>query len=252
MIINTNQTANIRQTQSLCTPENLEITIPQDDRIFEISFNVHEKPLFPRIPKHKQKDKMPPMPFPPQKVVINSDNISIDNIKQDEITTDSVSAQFPVGINNLDLSPIKDFVLKKIADFNDEYKEGYSLNITYELYPSEGYVGVLFKILTDTKGAHPTTDIHTFTIDQFGIRPSIHFDDYQKISDISKATLKPQLESEDMYMQDIFEEGLAPTAENFKYVIEQKDSYIFFFPQYQVAPYAAGIRQVEIPKSELK
>ena len=110
----------------------------------------------------------------------------------------------------------------------------------------------IFKVLTDTMGAHPNTDIQTFTIDCFGVRKKYKFDDYEKISNIAKSTLKPKLEENGMFSEEIFNEGLAPKPENFNYVIEQKDSFIFFFPQYQVAPYSAGIQQVEISKSDIK
>ena len=50
---------------------------------------------------------------------------------------------------------------------------------------------------------------------------------------------------------DLFTDGLEAKKENYERFNLKKDSVIFYFPEYQIAPYVAGPQQIEIKLNDL-
>lgn len=73
----------------------------------------------------------------------------------------------------------------------------------------------------------------------------------QKLSDYCRADLEKQLEEAEVANDDMFEDGIAPTYENYSNFVLLKNDIVIIFGQYQIAPYAAGMFGVRIPYKEL-
>lgn len=72
-----------------------------------------------------------------------------------------------------------------------------------------------------------------------------------KISELAKVGLEEEFANRDMEASLMFEEGIAPTAENFDNFNLTDSGIMFNFDQYQVAAYAAGSFNVFITYEEL-
>jgi hypothetical protein len=73
----------------------------------------------------------------------------------------------------------------------------------------------------------------------------------EKISQLAKTALEEEFANREMDVSLMFEEGIAPTAENFDNFNLTDSSVNFNFDQYQVAAYAAGAFNVAVPYEEL-
>ncbi|MDP3882811.1 MAG: RsiV family protein, partial [Candidatus Staskawiczbacteria bacterium] len=71
----------------------------------------------------------------------------------------------------------------------------------------------------------------------------------QKISDFSIQNLAAQMQAKIGGTDGAWiDQGANPSLENFSIFLINKDNIIFYFPEYQVAPYAAGSFQVTMPR----
>jgi hypothetical protein len=131
------------------------------------------------------------------------------------------------------------------------------MQLTYETSVTRGQtIGMIFFAAKYTGGAHPITEIQTMNFNVMnGSRlqyPDIFAQTdglYEFLSDYAYRALRPGL---DEYWNDgTFTEGLAPKAENFKNFVLTPDGLVLVFPQYQVAPYAAGIQTCLVPLASL-
>lgn len=131
----------------------------------------------------------------------------------------------------------------------------WELWIEYETFQhGESLLSYNFTIYEFTGGAHGNTTFQSFVFDL----------DHERVIDLSDlfdeagladvATMaREQLQTQLGGMVDAkwLAEGTAPTLENYQSFVLTPDSLIFYFPPYQVAPYAAGKQTVTIPLDEL-
>ena len=136
----------------------------------------------------------------------------------------------------------------------------YALDITYEVPRNDAeWFAVVFTIYTDTGGAHPNTDFaamnyvmpdgwRIYLPEIFGGRKAL-----EKISALAIADLTKRLTGPDgMSDADTIMTGAGPAWDNFQdFVLEPKVLHIDF-PPYQVAAYAAGPQETDIPLAALK
>jgi hypothetical protein len=134
----------------------------------------------------------------------------------------------------------------------------YFLGIETDIFAFDSYVrSVLFTISDYTGGAHPNLYYRTFTFDT----RDGHFIDLEDLfvsgSD-PLATISPIVQA-DLAVQmgpgaDLtwIASGTGMTFSNYYSFVLTDTTFIFYFPPYQVAPYAAGAFNVEVPFSTIR
>jgi hypothetical protein len=144
-------------------------------------------------------------------------------------------------------------VLPSLADqklsFSAEYKKFISPHL-------ESY---LYTIYEDTGGAHPNGYFKSFVFGMTGatvglgdLFTSTSTNGYlNQISAIASADIENQMHERlgGDPAGSIFADGLAPQADNFQVFVVDGPTLKLFFPPYQVAAYAAGSFEVDIPLS---
>ena len=135
---------------------------------------------------------------------------------------------------------------------------GYSIE-----FADEDLISVNFTESTFTGGAHPNSNTTTLTYDLKAGRQVRLADLFKpgakylaKIAEYSLNDLKnrkdPETGENMGIAQDIWEEGAAPTADNYSNWNVTKKGLLITFPAYQVAAYAYGPQTVIVPYSALK
>jgi len=121
------------------------------------------------------------------------------------------------------------------------------ITVKMDLYP---YLG----------GAHPNHDIVTVTFDS-SANTIITLSDFlgagsnylKRLSTlVEKALFEKYPELQFAFKDPAFRQGFAPKEENFSYWTLTDDGLIIFFPEYQIAPYAAGTLDVIIPFADIR
>jgi hypothetical protein len=130
-----------------------------------------------------------------------------------------------------------------------------TLYIDYQIYRSGSRnVSFKFEVYIFTGGAHGITSIKTFTFDM-PTQKEIYLTDLFKKDckpfEVIYPLVKKRLE-EKLNGTFWIEQGTGKEKENYKHFVLSDRAVIFFFQQYQVAPYAMGIQEVKIPLTELK
>ncbi|SYZ71859.1 hypothetical protein TRIP_C10058 [Candidatus Zixiibacteriota bacterium] len=132
------------------------------------------------------------------------------------------------------------------------------LTMKYDaMFRPDSLLGFKFEIYTFTGGAHGNTRVVTMNFDLKNNRRLALSDLFaigavflDTLSAISREDLKKQLGE---YGQDDWiAKGAGPEPENFQRFLIGPDSLYFYFEQYTVAPYAAGVQKVSIPLVRLK
>ncbi len=130
----------------------------------------------------------------------------------------------------------------------------WALDMSYEITAqTDSLLSVVFYDYEFTGGAHGNTYVHTLNFDLTAknvIALADLFADgvvpYDTIASISATTLEERLGAD-----GTFPEGYTADPLNFQFWILAPDGLTFYFPPYQVAPYAAGIQTVTIPLDAL-
>jgi len=135
----------------------------------------------------------------------------------------------------------------------------YALAIEYDAYESPQHVSYVFSIYEDTLGAHPNGYYMTQVFDRAGTPlalgdlfvPESNY--LERIATLAKAQVEAELESRlgEEPGEAFFEEGVAPTLENFQNFYLEGETLVLLFPPYQVASYAAGFFEARIPLADL-
>ena len=136
-----------------------------------------------------------------------------------------------------------------------------TLDMTYTVVRNDASVlAVMFDVDTDFHGAHPNQDIWTANYaraDGWRIYLPELFDGPRalpKISQLAIADLDRRIASgaDAMTDKDWVARGAGPTGSNFAAFVLLPNAIHIWFPPYQVAAYAAGPQEVEIPLAPLK
>lgn len=133
----------------------------------------------------------------------------------------------------------------------------WGLWIDYEEFQfSESVISLKFIISDYTGGAHPNTYFQTYTFD-LTQETVIGFEDLFLEGSNPLAVLAPLAQQQLMETMGEFAdtqwitEGTGENPANYQSFVLTESSLILIFPPYQVAPYAAGPQQVEIPLANL-
>ena len=133
----------------------------------------------------------------------------------------------------------------------------YELDVTYATANhSASVVSLIFTVYQYTGGAHGSTTITTYTFDTANNR-LITLDDLFTNTTDALTLVAPMAQAAiaknlgDMNQPDMLQAGTAVDPQNYAAFSLDADSITFYFQQYQVAPYVAGIQQVSIPLAQL-
>jgi len=182
---------------------------------------------------------------------------------KEEDSQRAITASYPsVSVEKID-NELKGFVDEQVKNFKDtEYIPYGDTELQYTLFVeyfysrfSKDIIGFKFNTEYYTGGAHPGHDVICFTYDlEKGERMDLadffieNSDFLERISDYSVNLLMQDQFADEEWIR----EGAGKNLDNFQRFILAENSFIFYFPPYQVAPYAVGEQQVIVPFSELK
>jgi hypothetical protein len=122
---------------------------------------------------------------------------------------------------------------------------------------SEEIIGFRFEVYVFTGGAHGTTRIITKNF-SLGEQREVELKDVflEKsgcLAEISRITVKELEKKLGFYAKEAWiKEGAGPKEANFARFNLLPGAIIFYFEQYTVAPYAAGVQEVKIPLAKLR
>ncbi len=160
-------------------------------------------------------------------------------------------------------------VQKLVAETIEEFKKNIGtdlpshnwknvLKVSYSTFRfSEEIIGFRFEVYVFTGGAHGMTRIVTRNF-SLGVQREMELKDvFRKesgyLAEISRITVKNLEKKLGFYAKEAWiKEGAGPKEENFAMFNLTPGAIIFYFEQYTVAPYAAGVQEVEIPLAQLK
>ena len=117
-------------------------------------------------------------------------------------------------------------------------------------------LSLIFTTYQFTGGAHGSTVIQTYTFDLANDR-LIRLDDLFTNTNDALAIIAPLVEESltttlgDMLDADWLAQGSGTDPQNYQTFSLDANSITFYFQQYQVAPYAAGLQTVTIPLAQL-
>ncbi len=169
---------------------------------------------------------------------------------------------------------IEEFVQSNADEFKtkvNEFFEGpeppggfpewqYELGMDYNVFsPSKDLVSFKFNGYMYTGGAHGIEILHTKTF-SFDSGREYQLEDIfqeesdylQKLSASSREKLKSNEKLGEFYDEQMVNPGTTPEKDNFRNFVLAKEGIIFFFGEYQVAPYSAGEQNVKFSYEELE
>jgi len=174
----------------------------------------------------------------------------------------SIDAEYPVLCQSRATRTVRDWVtncifdLKKLDPGHEQtyFPHKYELQIRYALWPTpqQRYLSVKLAVFVYSGGAHPNnwpmtwvfdlTDGHALELDE--LFPDLDAA-LQYITPLCRKALEDSLA--ETVQPNMLRAGTEPFFENYDRFILNKEGVTFFFPPYQVAPYAAGEQVVTIP-----
>ena len=173
-----------------------------------------------------------------------------------------IAISYPsIGVKEID-DDIKSFVDEQVKTFKEiEYVSFGGGDVKYYLYIeyfstmlNKDIISFKFNRSDYTGGAHGNQDVISFTYNikekkKIELSNFFNSESYlQKISDLSIEDLLKDPFAEESWIK----EGAGANIDNYNRFIVTENAFIFYFPPYQVAPYAAGETQVIILFNNLK
>ncbi len=137
----------------------------------------------------------------------------------------------------------------------------YALETTYDIERNDGKMfAVVFTEYSDTGGAHPNSDYHTFDFllpDGAQVFLPEIVDGARGIARVSRLAIADLIKTvgtgpDALTNADTITMGAGPYADNFRNFVWLPDKLHLYFPSYQVAAYAAGPQEAFIPLVQLK
>ena len=187
-----------------------------------------------------------------KKVNENLDDFSIESIIREENNT-KINVFYPVTkctkANNFIQEKI-DYYIQKIQE-NSSIDGEKSLNISFEKYNSDNIVSIKFEVDSNVGITHKTKEY--FTVSYSGdemITIDTLIDNNPKLLDDLYDECKEQLERDEKfrkYSNEIWlSNGLKKTKNTFSNFIFSENKLIVIFNPYTVAPFVAGVFEIEI------
>jgi hypothetical protein len=177
-----------------------------------------------------------------------------DNTKAYEI-----SAEYPVTSRADITDKLRGFVEDSINTFKLDtagYAEGslVTLDISYTEEQSTLADNYIFHIFADTGGAHGIEATKTFSFDGAGNLITLEelFTNETRGLQLVSEHVKQVLMKREFADSAWISEGASPTEENYQNFVITDTGLTFIFDSYQVAAYAAGAQNVEVPVSVFK
>lgn len=190
---------------------------------------------------------------------------------KEETNSYSIHVNYPHSGDKKIEALLRNYIDDYVISFKKDFKEKLSPNWKNNLYISyersnfsKNIVSYIFYIYTFTGGAHGNTSIITKnfnieTLDEINLNSVFEEDEnyLEKISKITINHLKDNLISEDAtsdsikFSEEWIEEGASQKKENYQRFTLTPKEIVFYFEQYQVAPYSDGVQEVRIPFYEI-
>jgi len=194
----------------------------------------------------------------------NSLPLKIESINQ-KTNRYTIKAEYPL----FDTAPkaFNDKITKDVNDRINEFKAqvaenekvrqdiDYSFTLWWEQKQlNNKYISFILRDESFTGGANENTDLFTYNLNlktgkEVTLADLLGTDKYlNSLSKYVKNDLTSQFSQ--LATPDIlFEDGIAPKAENFRNFVFDDNTIDFYFPKYQVAPGAYGEQHVILPRS---
>ncbi len=198
--------------------------------------------------QHREKDTATTISFEEiEKIVIDKKEKGFD-----------ITVTYPrTGMVSID-SLVKKYIDASVDFFVTDFgsarlpeEDLYTFDADFQVHTGLHTVTFVYTISEYTGGAHGNHSIQTFTFDKNG--NEVFLKDVLLSVDSGLTTISPFVQKElkkileDMFTESWVVSGTAPSVENYTAFYLTEESIGFVFAPYQVAPYAAGIKEVRIP-----
>ncbi len=144
----------------------------------------------------------------------------------------------------------------EVMAFGPTADSPYSFVVSYKAYGNGMYLTHRVDTYTYTGGAHGGTTINAYTYNTQGklIAPEDLFVDQAAVTKFSELVKRHAMEknTDGMINTEWLAESAGPDVSNFSTFAINGSAIAIIFPQYSIAPYAAGIIEVSVPFSELQ
>lgn len=163
--------------------------------------------------------------------------------------------------------PLLDKVITdKINKYIDEFKDNvidvpvkqnqyYTFYLLYDMYSYQDFISYVFSIETYTGGAHPNHDIFTVTYDKSTDKIVTIADLVEtnpNFLDTASNTAREELINNPGIVDiNMLNSGTTAEVDNFSRFAFSSDGIVFFFTQYQIAPYSSGTFEITVPYSKI-
>lgn len=191
-------------------------------------------------------------------VTSNVDKFKIENIKEETQEKD-VNIFYPVT----EYQNVNDEILNKIEEYRNKFENSTftadikKLEISFDEYEYKEYVSFRFNVKSNTGITHDLNEIFTIVYKNgeiLDITNLVAKDN--KILETFQIECYEKLKDNECIKQYSTEQwlnkGLEKIEDNYKNFILTSKSFVIIFNEYTVAPYVAGVLEVEIPYDKLE
>ena len=163
--------------------------------------------------------------------------------------------------------PLLDKVITdKINKYIDEFKDNvidipvkqnqyYTFYLLYDMYSYQNFISYVFSIETYTGGAHPNHDIFTVTYDKSTDKIVTIADLVETnpnfLNTASNTAREELINNPGIVDINMLNSGTTAEIDNFSRFAFSSDGIVFFFTQYQIAPYSSGTFEITVPYSKI-
>ncbi len=194
-------------------------------------------------------------------VLIHSEVI-FDTDKLSEKTSEFIKSKlttakelFSASITDVFGSSSEDDIIKELTDFRNEFGENfnpYEFIFMYDIIETDNFVSINEYVSLYTGGAHPTNAMSSKIYD-LDTEKEVTLDDISKklfnktSEEIIEQAKKLFIEKIDSEPESFFEDSkeTLDTINKYNFYLTEK-GIVFYFNQYEIAPYAAGIIDVTV------
>jgi hypothetical protein len=188
----------------------------------------------------------------------NIDKYTIENIKEDE-DKKSINIFYPVtkyeNVNNM--------INEKINEYKEKFEESQYISdkkelvISFEEYEYNDIVSFKFNVKSNVGVTHDLSEVFTIVykddqIIDYNYLKEKNNESLDKIYEECKNRLKDNSNIKEYSTEKWIEDGTKKQEDCFTNFIIDKDNIVLIFNPCTVAPYVAGIIQIEIPNEILE
>lgn len=187
-----------------------------------------------------------------------------DHILTEDVPLLKYTMHYPSFGNATVDAELKNFVMGELALFKNEntltdnHVGQNTFDVTYKTVRSPKMLSVIFSISGYTGGAHGSLVIKTRNYDMTGKRIVLgglfkaNSGYLARLSELSKPKVEAKMKEMIGNSYPEFEEGLAPTNDNFNaFYLDADNNLVIVFQPYQVGPWVVGAPEIIITQSEI-